>query len=123
MRSKSRTKNKGSNEKKTHYVLFSCNAWKEYSSMRLLGVTDEQETLYVIIGSCIRADNMLYIHDDAKESWRQFQEDYHNGEVNLGLLRYGYVEVYEEYGVSSRAFATDFPKAASTWRVLGGKAG
>lgn len=41
MRSKPRTKSKGNNEKKTHYVLFSCNAWKEYSSMRLLGVTDD----------------------------------------------------------------------------------
>lgn len=123
MRSKPRTKSKGNNGKKTHYVLFSCNVWKEYSSMRLLGVTDDPEALYVMIGSCIRADDMLYIHDDAEESWRQFQADYHNGKVNLDLLEYGYVEVYEEYGVSSRAFASDFPKAASTWRALGGKAG
>lgn len=123
MKSKPRTKSKGNNEKKTHYVLFSCNAWKEYSSMRLLGVTDNPEALYVMIGSRIRAGDMLYIHDDAKESWQLFQADYHNGEVNLGLLEYGYVEVYEEYGVSSREFASDFPKAASTWRALGGKAG
>lgn len=122
MRSKPRAKSKG-NKKKTHYVLFSCNAWKEYSSMRLLGVTDDLEALYVMIGSCIRADDMFYIHDNAEESWRQFQADYHDGKVDLDLLEYGYVEVYEEYGVSSRAFASDFPKATSTWRALGGKAG
>lgn len=123
MRSKPWTKNKGNNKKKTHYALFSCNEWKERSSMRLLGITDDPETLYVMIGSCIRADDMLYKHDDAKESWRQFQEDYHYKGVNLSLLKYGYVEEYEEYGVSSKAFSVDFPKAASTWRALGGKAG
>lgn len=123
MKSKPWTKNKGNNGKRIHYVLFSCNAWKEYSSMRLLGVTDDLETLYVMVGSCIRADDMLYIHDNANESWRQFQKDYHYGEINLSLLEYGYVEVYEEYGMSSRAFASDFPKAVSTWRALGGKAG
>lgn len=122
MRSKPRAKSKA-NKKKTHYVLFSCNAWKEYSSMRLLGVTDDPEALYVMIGSCIRADDMFYIYDNAEESWRQFQADYHDGKVDLDLLEYGYVEVYEEYGVSSRAFAADFPKATSTWRALGGTAG
>lgn len=123
MRSKSRTKNKGNNEKRVYYVLFSCNEWKEYSSMRMLGVTDDLETLYVMVGSCIRADDMLYMHDNANESWRQFQKDYHCGEINLSLLEYGYVEVYEEYGMSNRAFVSDFPKVVSTWRALGGKAG
>lgn len=123
MRSNPQTGNKGNNDKKTHYILFSCNAWKEYSSMRMLGVTDNPESLYVMIGSCIRAGDMLYMHDGAEESWRQFQEDYHNGKVNLDILEYGYMEVYEEHGISSRAFASDFPKAASTWIALGGKAG
>lgn len=123
MKSKSGTKNKGNYGKKTHYVLFSCNEWKEYSSMSLLGVTDNLETLYVMVGSCIREDDMLYKCDNSKESWKQFQEDYHYGEVNLDLLTYGYVEVFEEYGVLSKAFASEFPKAASTWRALAGKAG
>lgn len=115
--------NKGIKEKKTHYMLFSCNAWKEYSSMRFLGATDNPETLYVMIGSCIRADDMLYGCDSSKESWKCFQEDYHYGGINLDLLQYGYVETYEESGVLSRDFAEEFPKAASTWRALGGKAG
>jgi len=33
------------------------------------------------------------------------------------------VETYEESGILSREFAGEFPKAASTWRALGGKAG
>lgn len=123
MKSKLRAKNKENNRKKTYYVLFSCNAWKEYSSMRLLGVTDDLEILYVMVGSCIRADDMFYKYDGAKESWRQFQEDYHCGEINLALLEYGHVETFEECGVLSQAFASEFSKAASTWRALGGKAG
>lgn len=110
-------------QKKTHYVLYSCNEWKEYGSMRFLGATDNPETLYVMIGSCIRADDMLYGYDNSKESWKCFQEDYHHGEINLGMLQYGYVEIYEESSILSREFAEEFPKAASTWRALGGKSG
>ncbi len=122
MKSNCRPESKRNNEKKTHYVLFSCNEWKEYSSMRILGATNNPETLYVMIGSCIRADDMLYGSDNSKESWKHFQEDYHHSEINLGLLQYGYVEIYEESGVLSRDFAEEFPKAASTWKALGGKA-
>lgn len=111
------------NKKKTHYILFSCNRWKEYSSMRFLGATDDLETLYVMIGLCIRANDMLYGYDNSTESWKHFQEDYHHDKINLDLLRYGYVETYEESGILSREFAEEFPKAASTWRSLGGKAG
>lgn len=50
--------------KKTRYVLFPCNEWKEYSSMRFLGATDNLETLYVMIGSSIRTDVMLYGYDN-----------------------------------------------------------
>lgn len=115
--------NNGIKEKKTHYMLFSCNEWKEYSSMRFLGATDNLDTLYVMIGSCIRADDMLYGYNNYKESWKHFQEDYHYGKINLDLLQYGYVEAYEESGVLSREFFAEFPKAASTWQALGGKAG
>lgn len=65
MRSNPQAGNKGNNDKKTYYILFSCNVWKECSSMRMLGVTDNPESLYVMIGSCIRADDMLYMHDVA----------------------------------------------------------
>lgn len=123
MKSNRRSGSKRINEKKTHYMLFSCNEWKEYSSMRFLGATDNPETLYVMIGSCIRADDMLYGCDNSKESWKHFQEDYHHSEINLDLLQYGYVETYEESRILSREFAGEFPKAASTWRALGGKAG
>lgn len=107
--------------KKKHYMLFSCNEWKEYSSMCLKGATDNLETLYVMIGSCIREDIMLYKYDNPKESWACFQEDYHNGEINLDLLKYGYVETYKESDILSRDFAEEFPNAASTWEALGGK--
>ena len=66
---------------------------------------------------------MLYGCDNSKESWKHFQEDYHHSEINLDLLQYGYVETYEESRILSREFAGEFPKAASTWRALGGKAG
>lgn len=120
MKSKPRVKNERNNEKEMHYILFSCNEWKEYSSMRLLGVTNNLKTLYVMIGSCIREGDMLYKYDNSKESWRQFQEDYHYGEINLDLLEYGYIEAFAEYSISSREFASEFPKAVSTWRALGG---
>ena len=105
MKSNCRAGSKRINEKKTHYMLFSCNEWKEYSSMRLVGISMDLEIIYIMIGSKIKSGDMLYQSDDKKESWKIFQRDYRLGAVELAQLEYGFVDTYEEYNVLSQEFA------------------
>ena len=90
---------------KQYFLLFSCNEWKEYSSMRLVGISMDLEIIYIMIGSKIKSGDMLYQSDDKKESWKIFQRDYRLGAVELAQLEYGFVDTYEEYNVLSQEFA------------------
>ena len=68
---------------KQYFLLFSCNEWKEYGSMRLVGISMDLEVIYIMVGSKIKIGDMLYQSDDKKESWENFQRDYRLGEVEL----------------------------------------
>lgn len=102
----------------TIYLLFSCNQWKEYSSMSIKGVTTDPQVLYVMIGSEIKAGNMLYGFDNAKDSWERFLKDYCEGDITLDMLEYGYVDTFEDYSLRSQELKDEFPKARSVWKAL-----
>ena len=102
---------------KQYFLLFSCNEWKEYSSMRLVGISMDLEIIYIMIGSKIKSGDMLYQSDDKKESWKIFQRDYQLGAVELSQLEYGFVDTYEEYSVLSQEFAEEFSEAESVRKI------
>lgn len=103
---------------KQYFLFFSCNKWKEYSSMKLVGVSMDLKTLYIMIGSKIKTGDMLYQSSDEKESWEFFQRDYRLGEVRLDHLEYGFVDAYEEYSVLSQEFENEFPEAGAIQKML-----
>lgn len=76
------------------------------------------EIIYIMIGSKIKAGDMLYQSDDKKESWKIFQRDFQLGAVELDQLEYGFVDTYEEYSVLSQEFAEEFSEAESVQKML-----
>ena len=103
---------------KQYFLLFSCNEWKEYGSMRLVGISMDLEVIYIMVGSKIKTGDMLYQSDNKKESWEIFQRDYRLGEVELDQLKYGFVDIYEEYSVSSREFSEEFFESEIVQKTL-----
>lgn len=86
--------------------------------MKLVGVSMDLKTLYIMIGSKIKAGDMLYQSGNEKESWKFFQRDCRLGEVRLDHLEYGFVDTYEEYSVLSQEFENEFPKAGTIQKML-----
>ena len=74
--------------------------------------------IYIMVGSKIKTGDMLYQSDDKKESWEIFQRDYRLGEVELDQLKYGFVDIYEEYSVSSREFSEEFFESEIVQKTL-----
>lgn len=106
---------------KHFYLLCSCNQWKEYSSMKVIGVTESEDKLCVMVGTQLKAGYMTYKHDSPKESLRAFVQDYQNGRIDWDLLEYGYVEAFEDYAISNKNFLQEFPKATYIYKMLMGK--
>lgn len=104
--------------KKIFYLLFSCNQWKECSSMRIQGVADDVEKFCVMVGTKLKSGDMLYKCNSPKESLRAFIQDYKSSEIKWELLEYGYVETFENYAISDKKFTEDFPKAKYVYRML-----
>lgn len=103
---------------KQYFLLYSYNEWKAFSSMRLVGVSMDLNAIYIMVGSKIKIGDMLYQSDNKKESWEIFQRDYRLGEVELDQLKYGFVDTYEEYSVSSLEFAEEFSEAETVQKTL-----
>lgn len=103
---------------KQYFLLYSCNEWKAFSSMRLVGVSMDLNVIYIMVGSKIKTGDMLYQSDNKKESWGIFQRDYRLGEVELDQLKYGFVDIYEEYSVSSREFSEEFFESEIVQKTL-----
>lgn len=103
---------------KQYFLLYSCNEWKELSSMRLAGVSIDLNVIYIMVGSKIKTGDMLYQSDNKKESWEIFQRDYRLGEIELDQLKYGFVDTYEEYSVSSQEFSEEFSEAETVQKTL-----
>ena len=74
--------------------------------------------IYIMVGSKIKTGDMLYQSDNKKESWEIFQRDYRLGEVELDQLKYGFVDIYEEYSVSSREFSEEFFESEIVQKTL-----
>lgn len=74
--------------------------------------------IYIMVGSKIKTGDMLYQSDNKKESWGIFQRDYRLGEVELDQLKYGFVDIYEEYSVSSREFSEEFFESEIVQKTL-----
>ena len=100
------------------YVLFTCNQWKEYSSMRIVGVTTWPEVLYAMMASRIKEGQMLYRSENPGESWEQFRRDYAEGNVMPESLTYGYVEEYTDKYFSDPELTAEFPNILPLWESL-----
>lgn len=74
------------------YILFSCNAWKEYSSMDIVFVGDSLEALKTQIENEIINDNMYYESEElsSEEQLALFDE-----EADFNKLIYGFVDTFE----------------------------
>ena len=74
------------------FILFTCNAQKEYSSMRLAAATTNPKTLYAIVGDSILKGDMGYGGQSKEAGLELYIRDYLFGEVDFGRLDYGFVE-------------------------------
>ena len=81
-------------------------------------VSMDLNVIYIMVGSKIKTGDMLYQSDNKKESWEIFQRDYRLGEVELDQLKYGFVDIYEEYSVSSREFSEEFFESEIVQKTL-----
>ena len=84
------------NSKKQIFVLFSCNTWKTYDSMRLVGATTSPTKLKMMIIEEIKDGNMAYKDEEASinQQVTQFKKDFKEkirGEIN-SLLTYGFID-------------------------------
>ena len=67
------------------YVLMSCDEWKSYSSMRIIGIYSCPEALYDRVEEEIKNDNMEY-DGEFPENPNEFDEN---------MLIYGCIESFE----------------------------
>lgn len=67
------------------YVLSSCNEWKSYSSMKIIGIYSCPETLYDRIINEVENDNMEYDGELPEDP----------GEFDENLLVYGHVAPFK----------------------------
>lgn len=74
------------------FILFTCNAHKEYSSMRLAAATTNPKTLYAIVGDSILKGDMGYGGQSKEAGLELYIRDYLFGEVDFGRLDCGFVE-------------------------------
>lgn len=74
------------------FILFTCNAHKEYSSMRLAATTTNPKTLYAIVGDNILRGDMGYGGQSREAGLELYIRDYLFGEVDFGRLDCGFVE-------------------------------
>lgn len=70
----------------TIFILFSCNEWKEYSSMRLIATSTNVKEIYKAIKSAIRKGDMNYGGLTGSAGVNLFKEDSSNNCIDLDLL-------------------------------------
>ena len=74
------------------YILYSCNEWKEYSSMSSIVASTSIYDIYKEIKKEIRLGNMDYEKATKRAGIKLFNEDFENNRLNFDLLGYGYIE-------------------------------
>ena len=71
------------------YLLYSCNEWKEYSSMRLIMASTDEEKIIKQIKKEIRSGDMAFDGHKGKKGVNSFEERY----GDYGSLEYGFVTI------------------------------
>ncbi len=93
---------RGENNMKNIYILYTCNEWKEYSSMSLVAASTSIRKIKSIIIQKIKDDDMEYKRgwDDISKTKqiKMLREDWNEKGSNFVLdnLDYGCVEVVED---------------------------
>lgn len=104
------------------YILSACDAWAGRDSMRILGVTTDETMLYAMLAAKIKAGDMEY-DGSGEDSWRKFQRDFKNEEVNFNKLRFGFVQTYEDMQITEPISLAEFPEAGEAYEdITGAKA-
>ena len=73
------------------YIIYSCDDGKSYDSMRLVGATTNEDTLFSIIGNEILEDRMSYRGQSKKIGFITFRQDFQNNNIELSALGNGFV--------------------------------
>lgn len=74
------------------YILYACNEWKEYSSMKLVAATTDRDTLYSIMADEISKGHMGYMGETGKSGIVMLRKDYKGGNADPGKLEFGFVQ-------------------------------
>jgi len=90
------------------YILFSCNEWKEHSSMRLIAATIDINTLYSVIGNEIVEGRINYRGETKKAGFRDFKQDFDLNNINFNFLEYGFVNQTENLNVKEMSTANEY---------------
>ena len=85
----------------TIYLLFSCNKWKEHTSMSLVMATTYPEKILAGIDGYVKKDEMEYGDGSRKKQRELLKQDFlkFQDESLLGLnnlLQYGYLEIVKD---------------------------
>lgn len=99
------------------YILSACDAWAEHSSMRILGVTTDENMLYSMLAAKIKAGDMEY-DGSGENAWSKFQKDFKNGDVNFNKLKYGFVQTYEDMQITEPISLAQFPEAGEVYEEI-----
>lgn len=76
-------------DNKKIYLFYSCNQWKEYSSMKLIMASSDKSKIIEQIEVELLANNMEYAGADGKDGVLEFRAR----EYDFNLLGYGFVDV------------------------------
>ena len=99
-------------------ILYSCNEWKEHSSMKIVCATTNPEVLYALIGESIKAGDMEYGCEDKEKGWELFQQDYGKQQIRLELLQYGFVESMPNLSISDKTSIRNYSEVYLVYTAL-----
>lgn len=102
------------------YILSACDAWSSKDSMRIQGVTTDETMLHAMLAAKIKAGDMEYGGFSGKAAWQAFQKDFHEEEVDLNKLKYGFVMTHEDMQITEPISMAEFPEAAESYEEITG---
>lgn len=102
------------------YILSACDAWSSKDSMRIQGVTTDETMLHAMLAAKIKTGDMEYGGFSGKAAWQAFQKDFHEGEVDLNKLKYGFVMTHEDMQITEPLSMAAFPEAAKAYEEITG---
>lgn len=82
------------------YLFYTCNAWKEHSSMRLVVATTSLQKLKSIIIKKIKDGDVAYIEEEwsITKQLKEFREDWKNCNIEevLERMEYGCIDIVND---------------------------